>query len=106
MIEKDIFKKSSTSSSLIDVFPNIEPTRIYVREELFSRRYFPPIAGTECFFNAFKFLTTYEIEPSLDKLMDEVESYPLPPRRKFRILLKIKKIKKGVPSLCDEIEEI
>lgn len=37
-------------------------------------------------------------------IVDDIESSIMPPKRKFRIRVKVKSIKKGRPSICDEVE--
>lgn len=37
-------------------------------------------------------------------IVDDIESPIMPPKRKFRISVRVKSIKKGRPSICDEVE--
>ncbi len=43
------------------------------------------------------------IDPSIS-LIDEVEAMPIPPKNKYHAKVMIKKIRRGLPSICEEFE--
>jgi hypothetical protein len=97
--------KKALTNSQKDVFRNLEINNNYVEGKLFCfpELYVTLVDAWELPPNTVTTSTINTLHMAIETL-DKFEGPLMPPKRKFRVRLNIREIKRGKPSICDDIE--